>query len=114
MSVTLILWGYTTGKAVGLSGYILGFPSEEVRRIVDAFESRYGPPSRIQQEEFVSKEGARFPNPKWQWDFPNSTITIGQHAKRLGTGMALVSLRGAVAEFRERTEQRERGAGKGP
>ncbi len=96
-----------------MSGFSLSFKSDEVRRIVDAFESRYGKPSRVEEKEFLSKTGARFPNQEWLWEFPDSTITILQHAGRLGSAIAIVSLRSATAELLQRTEQRKRGAGKG-
>lgn len=72
----VILRGYTTGKVVGMSGFSLSFKSDEVRRIVDAFESRYGKPSRVEEKDFLTKAGARFPNTEWRWEFPDSTITI--------------------------------------
>ncbi len=109
----VLLRGYTTGKVVGLSGFSLSFKSDEVRRIVDAFEPRYGKPSSVEEKDVLTKWEARFPNTEWLWDFPDSTITIRQHSGRLGNAIAIVSLHSAAAELRERTEQRKRGAGKG-
>ncbi len=111
--VLLILGGYTTGRAVGFSRFMFSFPSAEVRRIVDAFESRYGRPTRVEEEEFVTRGGARVPNAIWQWDFPNAIITVRQYGSRLDRAMAVVALHAANAESQERTAQRKRGAGKG-
>ncbi len=113
VSVMIILGGYTTGKVVGMSIFSLSFKSDKVDRITDAFEARYGKPGRVLEKEFVTREGGRVPNTEWLWDFPDVTITILKHAGRLGNGIAIVSLRSKAEEFRERTEQRKRGAGKG-
>jgi len=113
VSVMIIIGGYTTGKVVGMSGFTLSFKSNDVDRIVDTFEARYGKPSRVQEKDFLTKEGARVPNTEWLWVFPAATITILKHAGQLGGAFAIVTLTSALDEFRERTEQRKRGAGKG-
>jgi hypothetical protein len=113
VSVWLIVAGYTTGEVVGMSKVALSFSSYDVRRIVDAFESRYGQPSRVEDEEIVTEGGERFPNTAWRWSFQDSAISILQHSSRLGDAIASVALRSSLAEFQERTEQRKGGAGKG-
>jgi hypothetical protein len=109
----LSLHGYTSEKVVGLSGFTLLFNSDGIRQIVDAFESRYGKPSRVEEKEFVTRGGARLPNLHWFWDFPDSTVRIIQNSGKVGDALAIVSLRSASEEFRVRTDARKRGAGKG-
>ena len=113
VSVFILLKGYTSGKVVGMSGISLSFRSNEVDRIAEAFEDRYGKPSRVEEKEFRTRAGERFPNMEWQWEFPDSKITIMQHGATLGSAHALVSLRAATDEFKKRIQQRKSGAGKG-
>jgi len=40
-----------------MSKLTLSFSSDDVRRIVDAFASRYGQPSRVEENEIVTKGG---------------------------------------------------------
>jgi hypothetical protein len=105
--------GYTSGKVIGMSGFTLFFASDGIRQVVDAFESRYGKPSRVEEKEFVTRGGARLPNVHWFWDFPDSTIRIMQNSGKVGDALAIVSLRSASEEFRARTDARKSGAGKG-
>ena len=113
VSVWLIVAGYTTGKVVGLSKVTLSFASYDVGRIVAAFEARYGPPSRVEDKEIVTEGGERFPNTAWRWSFPDAAISVLQHSSRLGDAIASVALHASLAEFEERTAQRQRGAGNG-
>lgn len=113
VAVWMILAGYTTGKVVGLSKVTLSFASYDARRIVAAFEARYGQPSRVEEQEIVTKGGERLPNTAWRWSFQDSLISVLQHSSRLGDAIASVALHASLAEFEERTEQRQRGAGNG-
>lgn len=79
--VDVILRGYTTGRVVGMSAFSLHFQSEDVRRLVGAFESRYGRWTRVEEKEVLSKEGGRLPNAQWVWEFRHVTVRISQHGR---------------------------------
>ena len=66
-----------------MSKLTLSFSSDDVRRIVDAFESRYGQPSRVEENEIVTKRGGRFTNTAWHWNFQESANSIIQRSSRL-------------------------------
>jgi hypothetical protein len=111
--VRVYLYGYDTGDTVGMSSFTLSFKSNDVQRIVDAFESRYGRAHQVEQKEFLTQGGGRFPNAVWQWRFPEVSITISQHSWKLGDALARVGLVAALKELQVRSEERKRKAGKG-
>lgn len=98
---------------VGLSAFSLYFQSEEVRRLVEAFEARYGRWTRVEEKEVVTREGGRLPNAQWVWEFRHVTVRISQLGRELGNAQASVNVRVADDEYRARIEARKRGGGKG-
>jgi hypothetical protein len=111
--VTIKIGGYDTGRVVGMKDFSLLFNSEEVPRIVDAIEARYGRWTRTEEVAFLTAGGGRYPNAQWVWEFSNSKLTVVQHGERLGRGEATVTLRAATEEAMARHAVRTRGSGKG-
>jgi hypothetical protein len=113
VSVTIMIGGYDTGRVVGMKDVTVFFDSDEVPRILEAFESRYGRWTRAEDEAFVTSGGGRYPNAQWIWEFPNARLKVVQHGERLGRGQATMTLRAAMDEAMARQAARKRGAGKG-
>lgn len=108
ISVDVVLYGYSTGSALGLAGVVFGFDSADVHRVLDTLTARYGPWSRVVERDFVTRAEKRFPSQIWLWHLPDVEIRVEQDRGTLGHGQATIMLRAGLQEMRAR----ERTSGK--
>jgi len=111
ISVDVVLYGYSTGTALGMVGVVLSFDSAEVHRVVETLVARYGHWSRMVERDFVTKADKRFPSAIWLWHLPRMEIRVEQDRGTLGHGQAIVMCDEGLYEFlaRERTWQKRGG-----
>lgn len=108
ISVDVVLYGYSTGSALGLAGVVFGFDSADVHGVVDTLAARYGRWSQVVERDFITKAEKHFPSGIWLWHRPDVEIRVEQDRGTLGHGQATIMLRTGLTEFldRERTWQK--------
>ena len=90
ISVDAVLYGYSTGSALGLVGVAIGFDSADVQGIVETLVARYGRWSRVVERDFVTKAERPFPSAMWLWHLPEAEIRVEQDRGTLGHGQATI------------------------
>ncbi len=112
--VDVELEGYDIGSILGFTGFSLSFRPDDLPRILKAFESLYGPWTRVQKGEVVDKGRKRYPSATWYWTFPKVSIGVLQQAKTLTRSLAMIRLNAGNEEYFARQMLRIGGARKGP
>ena len=114
VSVTVTLYGYNTGRVLGMTGFTLSFDSDDARLLAETFASRYGRWNRRVETEFLTKSEKPFPSVKWAWHLPDVEIRMEQDKGTLGNGQATVMWHPGLEELLAREREWKPEAGKGP